>query len=40
VLNPLPASGQVRVTDPAGPATAVCGVEGSDSPYAVATVIS
>ena len=37
---PLPASGQVRVADPFAPTVTGFAVDGSDSPYAVAAVIS
>ena len=37
---PLVASGQVRSTDPLAPAVTDWGADGSDSPYAVAAVIS
>ena len=37
---PLVASGQVRVTDPLAPTVTALAADGSDSPYAVAAVIS
>ena len=37
---PLVASGQLSATCPPAPTVTDCGTEGSDSPYAVAAVIS